>query len=187
VWTTRILDDDALGGALGIPVAEVLENVDWYSDGDEKVVSPEGTMRIARIRLPHEPDARVGCGRRGRKAAARVQHPRPPRGHLRQPADAVLLEWEYANYLKEGRPIHDLLRAWYRQRAVTLQERLAAAEAEVHRMDGLLVRGLDELKTHDHSIVADNIERAHIDERITPENVRSVTEHPFGPAEISVR
>lgn len=181
VWTTRIVDDDALGRVLGIPLAEVLENEDWYADGDEKVVSPAGTMRIAEYACRTNPmpvlEAVVEEEKRQREYSTR-SHPANTLDNQPTPYSA---EWEYAYYLKEGRPVHDLLRAWCGQQAVTLQERLSAAEAEVHRLDGLLVRALSELKTHDHSIVADSIERAHIDERIMPENVRPVTGHPVGP------
>ncbi|MDQ0648649.1 hypothetical protein QFZ53_002845 [Microbacterium natoriense] len=170
VWTTRILDDEALGGLLGVSVAEVLENVDWYSDGDDKVVSPEGTMRIAEYACHMNPmpvlDAVVEDEKRQREYSTRSR----PGDTLDNRPMPYSAEWEYAYYLKEGRPVHELLRAWCGQEAVTLQKRLAVAEAEVHRLDGLLVRALDDLKTHDHSLAADRIERAHIEERITPEN-----------------
>ena len=83
--------------------------------------------------------------------------------------------------------MHEIRRAWCGHRAVTLQERLAAAEAEVRRLDELLSRVLDELKTHNHSFVADVIEREHVEERITHEKLRLVVDCSSILSEVSVR
>ncbi|WP_447002334.1 hypothetical protein ACRAKI_21665 [Saccharothrix isguenensis] len=96
-------------------------------------------------------------------------------------------EWEYRWYLEHGRPRHELLRGWCGHRAVTMQERLAAAEAEVQRLDVLVARLVDQLKGKGHSIFADVIERVHEEERITPANYRPVVDRPLKPSEIPVR
>ena len=96
-------------------------------------------------------------------------------------------EWEYRWYLEHGRPLHKLLRSWCGQRGVTMQERLGAAEAEVHRLDQLIVRLLDEIERQGQSISVDYIARAHEEERITVANHRPVVDCPLKPSEIPVR
>lgn len=187
VWTTRILDADTLETVIGIPVSEVLESVDWYAEEEETVVSPEGTMRIAEYACRVNPipvlDAVVEDEKQYREYSKRCG----PRVTYDNRPTTSSPEWEYAYYLEHGRPVHEILRAWCGHRAVTLQERLAAAEAEGRRLDELLARVLDELKTHNHSFVADVIEREHVEERITPEKLRPVVDRPLKPSEIPVR
>ena len=187
VWTTSILDADALGTVIGIPVSELLEGVDWYAEADETVVSPEGTMRIAEYACRGNPmpmlDAVVQEEKEYREYSKRG---RPIVTYDNRPSTSSP-EREYAHYLEHGRPVHEILRAWCGHRAVTLQERLAAAEAEVRRLDELLARVLDELKVHSHSFVAEVIEREHVEERITPEKFRPVVDRPLKPSEIPVR
>jgi hypothetical protein len=96
-------------------------------------------------------------------------------------------EWEYQWYLESVRPVHELLRSWCGHRAATVHERLAAAEAEVRRLDALIVRLIDELKANGHSTVAEIIERTHEEERITPVSVRPIVDRPLKPSEIPVR
>lgn len=187
VWTTRILDAGALGTVIGIQVSELLESVDSYVDEEEAVVSPEGTMRIAEYACRVNPmpvlDAVIEDEKQYREYSKRG---RPRLTYDNRPTTSSP-EWEYAYYLEHGRPVHEILRAWCGHRAVTLQERLAAAEAEVRRLDELLARVLDELKSHNHSIVAEVIESEHVEERITPEKLRPVVDRPLKPSEIPVR
>lgn len=183
MWTTRIVDAEALAAHIGIPVSEVLEGVDWFADGDETVVSPEGTLRLAEYACRVNPmpvlDAVIeeekGCRDHSKRDAS------GRRGGNYSP------EWEYDFYLKHIRPVHELLRAWCGHRAVTLQERLTAAESEVRRLDGLLARVLGELKRHNNSIVAEVIEQERVEGRITPEKARPIVDRPLKPSEIPVR
>jgi hypothetical protein len=96
-------------------------------------------------------------------------------------------EWEYRRYLEHGRPLHELLRGWCGHRAVTMQERLAAAEAEVQRLDVLITRLIDQVKGHGHSTFAEVMERVLEEERITAANYRPVVDRPLKPSEIPVR
>jgi hypothetical protein len=90
-------------------------------------------------------------------------------------------------YLKYWRPLHELLRQWCGHRAVTLQERLGAAESEVHRLDVMVSRLIDGLKKDGQDFFARVIEEEHEAERITPEKLRPVVERPLHPFEIPVR
>lgn len=187
IWTTRVTDHDELGKLIGIPVADVLENVDWFSEDGKTVISPEGTLRIAEYACRVNPMPVLDFvikdeneyrerSKRGRNTTTYDNRP-----------TTTSPEREYSRYLEHGRPVHEMLRAWCGHRAVSLQERLAAAEAEVRRLDELLARVIDELKSHSHSFVADVIEQAHVDERITPQNLRPVVDRPLKPSEIPVR
>lgn len=113
--------------------------------------------------------------KRGRSATARDRY-----------SYSTSPEQEYDHYLRYRRPLHELLRAWCGHRAVTLQERVDAAEAEVRRLDELLARMIDQLKAHEHTYVAEIIEQEHVEGRITPATVRPVVERPLKPSEIPV-
>lgn len=96
-------------------------------------------------------------------------------------------EHEYRFYLEYHRPRHELLRQWCGHRAVTTHERLLAAEAECHRLDELLARTLDSLRTAGSTVLADGLEREHETERITAHTIRPVPERPLHPSEVPVR
>jgi hypothetical protein len=108
----------------------------------------------------------------------RAKHGRQTLSHDKKPY-TTSPEWEHQLYLERGRPLHELLRSWCGQRAATMQERLAAAEAEVQRLNQLAVRLTDELKQHGHSMAAEIIARPYEEERITPANYRPVVERPL--------
>lgn len=181
-----VKDRAALAALIGVTRDEVLDQLDYFEDGGAVVVSPEGTMRLAAA-IAHanpmpildwvindEKKYRELC-KRGRSATARDRY-----------SYSTSPEEEYDSYLRYGRPLHELLRAWCGHRAVTLQERVDAAEAEVRRLDELLARMIDQLKAHEHSYVAEIIEQEHVEGRITPATVRPVVERPLKPSEIPV-
>jgi len=70
---------------------------------------------------------------------------------------------------------------------VSFHERLAAAEAESHRLDELLGRMTDTLKERGENGLAEMFDREHEEERITPYKIRPVPERPLDPSEIPVR
>ncbi|MRH92127.1 hypothetical protein GFY24_32610 [Nocardia sp. SYP-A9097] len=172
---------------IGAPLADVLAEVAGFDLDDEALLSPAGTLRCAELVCRRNPmpilewitqeenEKREHC-KRGRKY----------QGRNRSDAATSDPETEYQFYLEYDRPHNELLRQWCGHRAVTLQERLAAAEAEVHRLDVLVTRLIDIVKDH-NSLLAETLERTHDEERITPANVRPVVERPLNPAEIPVR
>lgn len=183
--TAIVKDRAALAALIGVTVSEVLDELDYFEDGGAVVVSPEGTMRLAAAiaHANHKPildwvvkdeeEYRDLCKRGG--------------GRTGRGGYATSPEEEYDSYLRYGRPLHELLRAWCGHRAVALQERIDAAEAEVRRLDELLARVLDQLKAHEHSLVAEVIEQEHTEGRITVATVRPVVDRPLKPSEIPVR
>ena len=90
-------------------------------------------------------------------------------------------------YIKQHRPVHEIIRQWCGYRAVAFQERLTAAEAENRRLDILVARAIDALKEADKTILAEALETEHERERITPERARPVVERPLSPHEMPVR
>lgn len=95
-------------------------------------------------------------------------------------------EWEYELYLEHHRPLHELLREWCGHRAVTFYERSIAAEQEVQRLDELLARAIEALREKGDAIIADDLQREHERDRVTPYNVRPRVERPLQPSEIPV-
>ncbi|MFV8172464.1 hypothetical protein [Mycolicibacterium peregrinum] len=185
-WTAIVKDRAALAALIGVTVGEVLDQLDYFEDQGAVVVSPDGTMRLAAAIAHANPmlilDWVVGDERKYQELCKRGEMGTDRSGHGYRTSP----EAEYDSYLRYGRPLHELLRAWCGHRAVTLQERIDAAEAEVRRLDELLARVLDELKAHDHSFVAEIIEQEHVEGRITPATVRPVVDRPLKPSEIPV-
>lgn len=172
---------------MGRSMSDVLDQVEWFEHDEVLELSADGTLLIAKYVcaanpapvlervMAEEAERREYC-KRGREYDAfdgsgkRTSSP----------------EWEYEWYRKRYRPIHELLRGWCGHRSVTFVERLAAAEAEVRRLDILMAELIDSLRTHD-KWGAEAYERRHNEERISPEGVRPVVDRPLAPWEIPVR
>jgi hypothetical protein len=152
------------------------------------MLSPEGTLLVAEYAcrvtpmpvldwvLQDEAEYRQRC-----KRGTTFTSPVDRQEHTSSP------EWEYEWYRQNRRPLHELLRQWCGHRAITMHERLAAAEAEAHRLDVLVTNLIESLRRHNASMFADMFERMYEDERITPHNVRPVVDRPLRPEEIPVR
>ena len=150
-------------------------------------MSPEGTLRIAEYACRVNPTPVLAAVIEDEKEYREYSKRGDPYVTSDNRATTSSPEWEYSMYLEHGRPVHEILRSWCGHRAVTLQARLAAAEAEVRRLDEMLARVLDELNAQSHSIVAGVIEREQVEERITPEKLRPVIDRPLKSSEIPVR
>ncbi len=172
---------------VGIELPAITDQVEWFADGDDIVTSPTGAMLLAEAAcaanpmpildwvIAEETELREKC-KRGSK-----------RRNLEGREETSSPEWEYYWYLKQHRPVHEIIRQWCGYRAVTFQERLTAAEAENQRLDILLARAIDALKEADRSIIAEVLETEHEHERITPERARPIVERPLSPHEMPVR
>ncbi|WP_129670200.1 hypothetical protein [Phytoactinopolyspora endophytica] len=88
-------------------------------------------------------------------------------------------EWEYEWYRTYYRPVHELLRQWCGHRAITLQERLAAAEAENSRLEALVNRLIDDLADKGDLRFARTVVEELENERITPDKIGPVVERPY--------
>lgn len=193
VWTpvrgaTKILNADGLAPLLGIRVEELLAQVDWFVLDGETIISPAGTMLLAQYACQVNPmpvlDWVVEEEKEYRHYAKHCRASKSFEGEEYTTSP----EWEYKMYLEYGKPLHEILRAWCGYRAVTFQERLEAAEAEVRRVDELITRLFEQLKSRgEHSASVDVVARAYEEERITPHNYRPVVDRPLKPNEIPVR
>jgi hypothetical protein len=184
-----VRDPAALERLMRRSLNDLLDQIEWFRDGDVIQLSADGTMLIAqhvcavdpapvleRV-MAEEAEHRERC-KRGREYDAfdgSGKQTSPP-------------EREYVIYRKFYRPVHELLRSWCGHRSVTFVERLKAAEAEVRRLDMLVAELIDSLKKHENEKWhAESYERRHNEERIGPETVRPVVDRPLAPWEIPVR
>lgn len=188
-FATAVHDAEALMPITGKPTVAIIADIAWFDLEGVLMLSPEGTVMIAELAcrknpmpilewiIEEEKIKREQCKRGGK---SRI---------VRRGGDDVTTspQWEYELYLKYYRPLHELLRQWCGHRAVTLQERLGAAESEVHRLDVIVSRLIDVLKKNGDDLFARVMEEEHETERITPEKLRPVVERPLHPSEIPVR
>ena len=186
-YATVVHDPAQLAKLIGLPLPDLLAQVDSFMLGEELILSPAGTLMIAEYACRINPMPVLDWVITDEKEYREKTKHGSNFVSLDNRPSTSSPEWEYQWYLERGRPVHELLRSWCGQRAATMQERLAAAEAEVQRLDALIVRLIDELKQLDHSMAAEVIERTHEEERITPANFRPVVDRPLKPSEIPVR
>jgi len=185
---TMVLKPGELESLIGYPPVQLADAFpSFYLDGI-LVLSPEATLVVAESacrRNPHpilaeimEDEAKI---RQACKRGRTVDDPDDGKSRTTSP------EREYAFYLSYYKPRHELLRQWCGHRAVSVHERLTAAEAECHRLDELLARTIDALKERDSHGLAEYFEREHEADRITPYKVRPVPDRPLEIWEMPVR
>ena len=182
-----VRDRGALEQLMHRPIRDLLDRVEWFEHDDVLELSADGTLLIAQYVCPADPSpilervmAEEGQSREYCK-----------RGRQYDAIDGSGMttstpEWEYEWYRKRHRPVRELLRGWCGHRSVTFVERLTAAEAEVRRLDILVVTLVDMLRKHD-TFGADIYERDHDENRIRPETIRPVIDRPPAPWELPVR
>ena len=182
-----IEDETRLGPITGKLATDFTDAFPSFRDGDTWWLSAEGTVAIVeaacRVRPMPILEWVVAEERKCREACKRGS----PRKSLDGEEYDSSPDREYALYLEFERPVHELLRLWCGHRAVTFQERLDAAEAEIHRLDELLARAADSSRDNKLPHLADWLDEEHERDRITPHNIRPVVERPLDPNEIPVR
>lgn len=181
----EILDRAALEKLLDVSLDEVLSRVECFEYGGKTFASPSFAPLMCELACRANPMTILDVVREEeaeqRERCKRARQVKWFDGEER----TMYPEDSYATYLKLWRPTHELLRQWCGHRAVTFQERLTAAEAEMRRLEGLLVRTIDIVKRSDVR-TAEDIERELDAERILPENVRPVVDRPIPPHEREV-
>lgn len=187
-FATAIHDPAALENLIGVPIAEIASRVASFDLGGVTMLSGEGTLVIAEYACRVSPvpvlDAVTEEEKKRREASRRGGRVRSVSGRVDYDTSPEL---EYEHYRRYYRPVHELLRQWCGHRAITLHERLAAAEAENHRLDVLIDRMIDTLADSGAIHAARALAQEHQEERITPENIRPVVERPLHPSEVPVR
>ncbi|RAS64785.1 hypothetical protein C8D87_105278 [Lentzea atacamensis] len=185
---TEIADPVKLEALIGSSVTELVERVESLTnDEGNELVSPEGTLIIAELACTVNPMPVLTLVLEEEREYREKSKHGWTISSSRGEDWTVSPERMYSRYLESIRPLHELLRGWCGHRAVSLQERLGAAEAEVRRLDLLVTRLVDELRENGHSRFADVIAEVHEEERITPANFRPVVDRPLKPSEIPVR
>ncbi len=179
---TVVYKRDALEELMMEPLAYVLERCESLIDGDGTlVVSPRGTLLIAELVCRKNPmpilDEVIEEEKKARHYSKKGRTEPGRRGEKEKFHTA---ESEHAWYMHWTRPRHEILRQWCGYRAITIQERLMAAEAEVRRLDVLLQDALDHLERAGDETGAQWMTRSHVEDRITPDNIRPVVERPLG-------
>lgn len=183
--SVAIRDRVALEKILDVSLDDLLSRFEHFDTDGSTFVSPSFVPLMCELACRANPMPILDVVRKEeeekREECKRVRTIELFRGEER----TIYPEQSYASYLELWRPTHELLRQWCGHRAVTFQERLTAAEAEVKRLEGLLIRTIDIVKRSDERS-AEWIEREMDTERILPENVRPVVDRPIPPNEREV-
>lgn len=190
-FSTAVQDKEALGSLMNASVDEIASSVESFDLDGVLMLSCEGSlliaedlcrthsMRVLDKVVEEEELARQKC-KRGFQRTDLIER----RDVNTSP------EWEYDQYLAHLKPLHDLLRQWCGHRAVTFQQRLTAAEAEVRRLDIIIARLVDAMGDETFTgsaMFAESMEEEHERERITAATIRPVVDRPLDPSEIPVQ
>ncbi|GLY96568.1 hypothetical protein [Actinoplanes sp. NBRC 103695] len=185
---TKVHDRARLATILGAPVDEILHGVQRFEHKESLMVSPVGTLLIARAACREHPIPVLDVVVEQEKAARQKCKHGFSRDSIRSRAkEDTSPEYEYHWYRRYDRPRHELLRQWCGHRSVTVHERLLAAEAETERLDILLARVIEALEKAGDDMSARIFAEEHERDRVTPWTVRPVIDRPLHPSEIPVR
>ncbi|XVV15147.1 hypothetical protein ACQP2X_12625 [Actinoplanes sp. CA-131856] len=180
---TAIHHPTKLAEILHAPVEEILAGVECFDHDGTLMVSPAGTLRIAEAAckahpmpvLAHVSKEEIEARRKSTHGSVHA------RASVRE-TGTTSPETEYRVYREFDQPRHELLRQWCGHRAVSLQERLLAAEAEVRRLDILTTTVIKALAEAGADFQAQTFAEEHERDRITPYTIRPTIEDPAGPA-----
>lgn len=186
-WTTRIHDSAGLEKLIGVTAEDMLAQLPGFTLEGDTVLSPDGTLRVAQYACRVNPSPVLDWVEQEEKEYQQKCRKGSPAVSLDNKPYTTDPDWEYERYLEDGRPLHELLRSWCGQRAVTLKERAEAAEAEVHRLDLLIEDLFDQMKSKGFKQSVEYIERSYVKDHITAYNYRTMVERPLDPSEIPVR
>lgn len=179
-------DQPALEILTGRPISAFQDGFVWIVHAEKPCLSPLASLAVVEMACRKNPtpvlDLIIAEETEAREKSKRGGTAED--WETRQPVSTSPGE-EYQHYLRRQKPIHEILRQWCGYRAVTLHERLLAAEAEVNRLDVLLAWSVDCLRRVDEA-AASAIENEHEKDRITPYNIRPVPQRPLEPHEIPV-
>jgi len=183
----EIRDDRALELLVNRPVSELVAAVPSFQHDGSWWLSAEGTLLIAEAACRADPMPILAWVTEDEKKCREAVKRGAERVNLDGERYTSEPDWEYELYRKLDLPVHEILREWCGHRAVSFHERLAAAEAEVHRLDELLARAADAMRDSKLTQLSAWIDEEHERDRITPCNVRPTIDRPLDPAEIPMQ
>jgi hypothetical protein len=183
----EIRDDRALELLVNRPVSELVEAVLSFQHDGCWWLSAEGTLLIAEAACRADPMPILAWVTEQEKKCREAVKRGAERVNLDGERYTSEPDWEYELYRRLDLPVHEILREWCGHRAVSLYERLAAAEAENHRLDELLARVADSMRDNKLAHLATWIDEEHERDQITPYSIRPLVERPRDPSEIPVR
>lgn len=186
-YATLVRDVDALSNLVELDTAALIIRYESFPDGTATRLGPAATLVLAAAAARAQSQAVLAwVDEDERKVRHLVKNGREATS-LAGETYTTSPEWEYQWYLEHHRPVNELLREWCGHRAITTFERLAAAEAEVLRLDQIIEQLLTEAERLPTPGNVTWIARDYEAERITPYNVRTLVERPLKPSEIPVR
>lgn len=188
-WTTLIRDRAAFEEIIGASALEAItQDLPSFETDEGLYLSPKGTLAVAETVASKNPAPFLEwVDADERECKTRSKYGREFRDFSIDDRRGTTPEWEFEQYQQRYRPLHELLRAWCGHRAVTVYERLAAAEAEVLRLNEVTTQVIDQLQRLEHTQAARLLERELEEGRITPGTYRTVVDRPLRPDEIPVQ
>jgi hypothetical protein len=185
---TTVLDPAGLSKLIHVPTEQILESVTWFEHPDGTMLSPRGTLLIAEAACRATPMLVLDLvAEQEAVSRHKCKHGADGVSVLTREKERTLPEEEYDRYRRFDRPRFELLRQWCGHRAITVHERLLAAEAENERLDVLVSELIRALAEAGDKKRAKSFAEEHECERITPESIRPIVDRPLHPSEIPVR
>ncbi|NTW39443.1 MAG: hypothetical protein HGA44_06070 [Cellulomonadaceae bacterium] len=182
-----IHDMAALEATTGRPVAHFVDAVPSFRDNGTWWLPSEGAVLVAEAACRAAPVPILDCvteeERQEREACKRGKRRKDLDGN----SCASSSEWEYRLYLELGRPVYELLRQWCGHRAVSFYDRLGAAEAEIQRLDELIARAADAMRSNNLDSHARWLDDEHERDRVTPFTIRPTVDRPLSPDELPLQ
>jgi hypothetical protein len=135
-------DPQALEALTGQSVAAFQTGFSWLVHDGKLVLSPRAALSVVELACRRNPGPVLDLVM-AEEAVAREKSKRggTTKDWESREETTTSPEFEYDNYLRWQKPVHEILRQWCGYRAVTAHERLLAAEAEVNRLNILLAEG----------------------------------------------
>ena len=173
---------------VGLPLTDLTNRVHSFIDGTDRVVAPEGSLILAEAACRSNPAGILDWIVAEELKQQKLVTEGEDYTSLLDGEDYHFSpQQKYRHYLKRYRPVHELLRQWCGHRAVSAQERVDAAEAEVGRLNDLVSNSIDEFERRGDQEHADQLRRDFHEDRITSWNVRPIVDRPLSIDEMPIR
>lgn len=186
--STCIHDQRELERLVGMSLNRLTDQVVHFTNSGNTILSPEGSMIIAEASCRSNPEPILDwVVSEELKQQKLVTDGEDFTSLLDGEEYHFSPQQKYRHYLKHYRPVHELLRQWCGHRAVTAQERVDAAEAEVGRLNDIVSEAIAEFERGGDQPYADQVRRDFHENRISSWNVRPIVDRPLSIDEMPIR